>query len=123
MAILTGTLIYGMPLLKENVKSPSMKRIKKWVPALLLAVIAVAQTGQVRYYPEYVRALRENDRVSVIDYIQGNTEENDKVLIIGAESLNSEYRTEYFFLCNTMRLRNIGEQGWTHEITFLGYRA
>ena len=53
---------------------------------MLLAVIAAAQIEQVRYYPEYVRALRENDRVTVIDYIQGNTEENDKVLIIGAES-------------------------------------
>jgi hypothetical protein len=86
MAILTGTLIYGMPILMEKVKSHSMQRIKKWVPALLLAVIAAAQIGQASYYPEYVRALRENDRVAVIDYIQGNTEENDKVLIIGAES-------------------------------------
>jgi len=53
---------------------------------MFLAAIAVAQVGQVRYYPEYVRALRENDRVPVIDYILKNTEENDKVLIIGAES-------------------------------------
>ena len=86
MAILAGTLIYGVPILMENMKSPSVQRIKKWIPAFLLAVIAVAQIGQVRNYPEYVRALRENDRVAVIDYIQRNSEENDKVLIIGAES-------------------------------------
>ena len=86
MAILTGTLIYGIPILIENVKSTSIQRIKKWLRALLLAVIAVAQVGQVRYYPEYVRAVRENDRVAVIDYIRENTEEDDKVLIIGAES-------------------------------------
>jgi len=86
MAILTSTLIYAIPILIERVKSTSIQRIKKWLPALLLAVIAVAQVGQVRYYPDYVRAVRENDRVAVIDYIQGNTEENDKVLIIGAES-------------------------------------
>jgi len=86
MAILAGTLIYAIPILIEKVKSPSMQRIKKWIPAFLLAVIATAQIGQVRYYPEYVRALRENDRVSVIDYILKNSQEDDKVLIIGAES-------------------------------------
>ena len=86
MAILTGAFIYGIPILMETVKSTSLQRINKWVPALLLAIIAVAQVGQVKYYPNYVRALRENDRVAVIDYILKNTEENDKVLIIGAES-------------------------------------
>ncbi len=87
MAILTGTLIYCAPILMERISFTAFQKIRNWIPAILLAIIALAQVGQIRYYPEYVRALRENDRVPVIDYILKNTEESDKVLIIGAESV------------------------------------
>ncbi|HSA99162.1 MAG TPA: hypothetical protein VLE49_00825, partial [Anaerolineales bacterium] len=48
--------------------------------------IVLGQFGQVKYYPEYVRVLSDNDRAPVIDYVVKNTSEGDKVLIIGAES-------------------------------------
>jgi len=87
MAILTGIFIYSTPILMEQISPVSFQRIKKLVPAILLAIIALAQVGQIIYYPEYVRALSTNDRTQVVDYILKNTEENDKVLIIGAESV------------------------------------
>ena len=87
MAILTGSLIYTIPLLMEKIDNHLISKDQKvefqpfcWQLSLL------AQFGQIKYYPEYVRVLSENDSRPVIDYITKNTEENDKVLIIGAES-------------------------------------
>ena len=87
MAILTAILIYAIPMLIEKTSFTSFQRIKNWVPVILLAIIVLAQIGQIKYYPEYLSALSTNDRVQVIDYILKNTQENDKVLIIGAESV------------------------------------
>ena len=87
MAILTGILIYTVPILMEKISSASVQKIKNWIPAILLATIALAQVGQIKYYPEYVRALSTNDHAQLIDYVLKNTQENDKVLIIGAESV------------------------------------
>jgi hypothetical protein len=87
MAILTSILIYGAPMLIEQISPISFQRIKNWFPAILLAIVALAQVGQIKYYPEYVRALSTNDRAPLIDYVLKNTQETDKILIIGAESV------------------------------------
>jgi len=87
MAILTSILIYAVPILMQKISHTSFQRIKNWAPAILLTIIALAQVGQIRYYPEYVRALSTNDHAPLIDYILKNTQETDKVLIIGAESV------------------------------------
>ena len=86
MAILTGVLIYAIPRLLEKIPNRSFQKANRWTPVLLLLVVILFQFGQIKYYPEYVHVLAINNYASVIDYISKNTEEGDKVLIIGAES-------------------------------------
>ncbi len=87
MAILAGTLAYTAPALINRIPRLSSQTIQRWVPGIVLAAIALGQFGQVKSYSWYVQGLSENDDAPVIDYIVNNTNEGDKVLIIGAESV------------------------------------
>jgi hypothetical protein len=87
MATLTGVLIYAVPRLLEKIPNKSFQKVKHSTPAILLLAVILLQFGQIKYYPEYVRVLAINEYAPVIDYVARNTEENDKVLIIGAESV------------------------------------
>ena len=87
LAILTGVLIYATPRLLEKIPNPSFQKVNRWIPAVLLVMVIFFQFGQIKYYPEYVRVLAINEYAPVIDYVSENTEEGDKVLIIGAESV------------------------------------
>lgn len=87
MAILSGVLVYTAPFLVGQISRMSSEKIQTWAPWIVLAVIVLGQFGQIKYYPEYVRGLQDDDKAPVIDYILQNTEEDDKVLIIGAESV------------------------------------
>ena len=87
MAILTGTLVYTVPLLLGKIPGLSSPNFQRWVPALVLATVLLGQIGQVTYYPEYIRILSDNDYAPVIDYVSKNTKEGDQVLLIGAESV------------------------------------
>jgi len=87
MAILAGILVYAAPFLLGKISRASTPQVQRWVPGIVLIVILLGQFGQVKYYPEYVHALHDNDRAPVIDYVLENTEEGDQVLIIGAESV------------------------------------
>ncbi|MCI0608543.1 MAG: glycosyltransferase family 39 protein [Anaerolineae bacterium] len=86
MAILTGVLIYTMPLLIGRIPHFSSQNAQRWISGMVLAAVVFVQFGQIKYYPEYVRALSNNDYVPVIDYVRKNTDESDTVLVIGAES-------------------------------------
>jgi hypothetical protein len=86
MAILTGALIYTARRLLEKILNGSFQKVNRWTPALLLLVVILFQFGQIKNYPERVRASALNEYAPVIDYIAKNTQERDKVLIIGAES-------------------------------------
>jgi Dolichyl-phosphate-mannose-protein mannosyltransferase len=87
MAILAGTLVYTVPFLVGKMPTFSSQKIRRWVPAVVLAVILLGQVGQVKYYPDYIRILSDNDYAPVIDYVAKNTNEDDQVLLIGAESV------------------------------------
>jgi len=87
MALLTGVLVSTVPLLVSKIPGAPSQVIQKWVPGIVLAVIVLGQFGQINYYPEYVQGLRDNDYAPVVDYIIKNTDANDQVLIIGAESV------------------------------------
>jgi len=87
MAILAGIFVYIVPLLIERIPGISSQTIQRWVPGIVLLVVVLGQFSQVKYYPEYVRALQDNDYAPVIDYVIKNTEVGDQVLIIGAESV------------------------------------
>jgi len=87
MAILTGVLVYLVPFLIGKIPGTSFQTIQRLVPGIVLAVVVLGQFGQINDYPEYVRVLNENKVAPVIDYIVQNTNEDDKVLIIGAEAV------------------------------------
>jgi hypothetical protein len=87
MSILTGVLIYAVPRMLEKIPNGSFQKINRWTPAILLLAVIVLQFGQIKYYPEYVRVLAINEYAPVIDYVAKNTGQDDKVLIIGAESV------------------------------------
>ena len=87
MAILAGTLAYTIPFLVTKIPLLASPSLQKWIPGIVLAAVLLGQWSQVTYYPSYVRVLRDNDYVGVIDYISEHTNENDQVLLIGAESV------------------------------------
>ena len=87
MAILAGVLVYTVPFLVGKLIPTSSQSVQRWVPGFVLILVLLGQYGQVQYYPEYVRVLSDNDYALVIDYVAKNTNEDDKVLLIGAESV------------------------------------
>jgi len=87
MAILTGSLVYTVPVLLGKIPALSSPKMQRWTPTLVLATVVLGQFGQIAYYPQYVRILSDNDYAPVIDYVSKNTKEGDQVLLIGAESV------------------------------------
>ena len=87
MAILTGTLIYTVPVLFGQATKIHSPLIHKWGPVVILAIVLLGQIGQVRRYPEQVLSLQDNDYAPVIEYVIQNTREGDQILLIGAESV------------------------------------
>lgn len=86
MAILSGVLVYTAPSLIGKLPGMASQAIQRWIPAIVLVVVVLGQFWQIKYYPESIRGMSGNNRVSLIDYIVKNTNEDDQVLIIGAES-------------------------------------
>jgi hypothetical protein len=87
MAIVSGTLVYTVPFMISKIPGINVQRFQRWMPGIVLGIILLGQISQVRYYPDYVRALTDDDYAPVIDYVAENTKEDDTVLIIGAESV------------------------------------
>jgi hypothetical protein len=87
MAILAGSLVFTLPVLMAKIPYFDSQTTPRLIPAVVLIAVLLGQWGQVAYYPEYVRVLRDNDYAPVIDYILENTDEEDQVLLIGAESV------------------------------------
>jgi hypothetical protein len=87
MAILAGVLVYTASFLISKIPPLASQEIQKLIPGIVLAIILIGQFGQIKYYPEYVRVLSDNDYAPVIDYVAENMEAGDQVLLIGAESV------------------------------------
>jgi 4-amino-4-deoxy-L-arabinose transferase-like glycosyltransferase len=87
MAILAGILVHTVPELMGQVTKIHYHLIHKWMPVAILAIVLLAQIGQVRRYPEQVLSLQDNDYAPVIEYVIQNTQERDQILLIGAESV------------------------------------
>lgn len=87
MAILAGVLVYTVSFLINKIPPLASQEIKNLLPGIVLAIILIGQFGQINYYSEYVRVLRDNDYAPVIDYVAKNTKEGDQILLIGAESV------------------------------------
>ncbi len=87
ISILTGVLVFITPSLIGKIPGMSSQTIQRWVPGIMLAVVFLGQFGQIKHYPEYVRGMNDKDYAPVIEYIVDNTNKDEKVLIIGAESV------------------------------------
>lgn len=87
MAILAGVLVYAVRYLVDKIAPLDSDAIHRWTPGLILLLVLLGQVGQIRNYPGYVQALRDDDYALVIDYVAKNTRENEQVLLIGAESV------------------------------------
>ncbi|HSL31317.1 MAG TPA: glycosyltransferase family 39 protein [Anaerolineales bacterium] len=87
MAILGGTLVYTVPFLAGRIAAFNSLKILRSIPGIVLLAVLVGQVSQVRYYPAYVRTLSDNPHTPVIEYVAKNTDPDDKVLLIGAESV------------------------------------
>lgn len=87
MAILAGILVYTVPILIRQIPRLDSPTVKRIVTPIVLFIILVGQIGQIQYYPQYVHILSDNDYAPVIDYVSRNTNPNDRVLLIGAESV------------------------------------
>jgi hypothetical protein len=87
MAILAGTMVYTLPFLAGNITRSDPQKIQRWLPGIVLASILLGQWGQATYYPSYVQVLSDNDYLPIIDYVAENTDTDDHVLFIGAESV------------------------------------
>ena len=81
-AVLIGSMAFTIPkLLGEN-----FPKAGAFIPVLLLAVTLFLQINQVGNYPSYIAVMGFNEYAPVIEYVQANTDEDNTVLIIGAES-------------------------------------
>ena len=87
MAVLGGTLVYTVQFLAGRIPAFSSQHILKSVPGVVLLAILMGQYSQIKHYPAYVSALSDNDYAPVIDYVTRNSDADDKVLLIGAESV------------------------------------
>lgn len=87
MAILAGVLVFTVYELLKNTRYAFLQKLRSYAPAILLAAIILLQFGQFTHYPEYVSEAASDSYAPVIEYVEQNTEPDDKVLIIGAESV------------------------------------
>lgn len=86
MALLGGIFIYAVHQFVGNFLS--IKSGKKNVVALaLVSVLILAQIPKAKGYRAHMEDLAGNDRTDVVEYVVTHTDKNDKVLIIGAESV------------------------------------
>ncbi len=87
IAILSGLLVYIITSIIGNIKTLSSQSIKTSISILSLMGVLFFQVGQVLNYPAYMKNVGVNSYAPVIGYINGHTTPNDKVLILGAESV------------------------------------
>lgn len=85
-SILIGSMVHTIPrsLAKLHIPTP---RLQALIPSVLLVTVLLLQLDHVRNYTPQVPGLRFNQHTAVIEYVVQNTNKDDMVLIIGAESL------------------------------------
>jgi hypothetical protein len=87
MGVLAGVLVYTVPYLLGKIAGLPARYLQTWAPAMVLIAVLLGQYGQIKYYSEYMHVMSDNDYAAVIEYVTANTTEDDKVLLIGAESV------------------------------------
>ena len=87
MAILSGSLVYLFCILLKKIPSLSSSRTGQAISLLILFVVLFLQVNQIWNYRDYIEREAENSYAPVIDYVINHTQQNDRVLVLGAESV------------------------------------
>ena len=87
IAILSGILAYLVSFLLARIPSLSSPRAVKAISMMTLLAILSLQLEQIRSYPAHMKNEAENSYAPVIKYVSDHTNSDDKVLILGAESV------------------------------------
>jgi hypothetical protein len=87
MAILSGFLVYSLGLVAGRFTRISSPGVMKPISSLALLAVLVLQIGQVQNYPVYIANVADNTYAPVIAYVTEHTKSDDKVLVLGAESV------------------------------------
>ncbi len=87
MAVSSGILVYLFCLLLNKIHFLSSPRTANSISLLTLLVVLILQVNQIWNYSEYMEREAENSYAPVIDYVINHTQQNDRVLILGAESV------------------------------------
>jgi hypothetical protein len=86
MAITAAIFVFILPQLLSKLPANVFAK-NNAVSLILLLVIVLFQIPNVQGYPEHIENMAGNSRAPMIEYVIQNTKEDDKVLIIGAESV------------------------------------
>jgi hypothetical protein len=87
MAILSGILVYLLRLLIGNISFLSSFKARNTISVLALLTVLFFQVNQIQDYPFYIENEANNSYAPVINYVINHTNQNDRVLVLGAESV------------------------------------
>jgi hypothetical protein len=87
MALLSGILVYLLSALVRKVPFFSSLQARNTISVLALLSILFFQVTQIWNYPVYIENEANNIYTPLIDYVVNNTNQDDLVLVLGAESV------------------------------------
>ncbi len=87
MAVLSGGLVYLLCVSLKKIPFLLSPRTGNTISVLTLLVVLFLQENQILNYHDYIEREAENSYAPVINYVIEHTQQNDRVLIIGAESV------------------------------------
>jgi hypothetical protein len=87
MSILSGILVYELSSMSVKIPSLSSPQMRNFISILTLMAVLLLQTDQIRSYPAYIANEAENSYAPVIEYVINHTNTEDRVLVLGAESV------------------------------------
>lgn len=117
MAILSGILVYILNLLARTFPFFKTRRGNTTFSLTVIIAVLLFQINQVQEYPVYIENEANNSYAPVIAYVTQHTGQNDRVLILGAESVvnflsRREAPTRYVY---QYPLQLVGNRGMFEE--------
>ncbi len=87
MAVLSGILVFTLSAILGRIPALSSTQARNSISLVTLLAVLSFQWDQVQNYPVYVQDEAGNSYAPVVEYITGHTNPDDKVLVLGAESV------------------------------------
>ena len=117
MAVLSGILAYALTEMLGGFSLFSSPNGMKTISLLALLAVIIFQVDQIRNYPVYIEDESGNSYAPVIKYVIDHTNQDDRVLVLGAESVinflsRREAPTRYVY---QYPLQLLGSRGMFNE--------